>query len=325
MKAMVYDRFGPPDVLKLKELQIPVPGENEVLLKIHAASINSWDWDLLRGKPVLSRIDGGVFRPGHRILGCDVAGTVMTAGAGVVRLKPGDEVFGDLSGGGWGGFAEYACASADMLALKPPRLSFQQAAAIPQAAVLALQGLRFAGELSHGQSLLINGAGGGVGTFAVQMARHLGAEVTGVDRGIKLDTLNSLGADYVIDYTREDFTRGGRRYDKIIDVTAVRSPFEYRRSLNPGGVAAVIGGTTGSIFATLLLGPLAGKAGRNRIGLVLHRPNLGDLEYCTELWGKGKVVPVIDTVFPLSEAAEAFCRFGTGDAIGKIVITMDES
>jgi len=320
LKAVVYTKYGTPDVLEFKEVQAPAPRENEVLVEVHAASVNSWDWDLLRGQPAVLRLG----KPRYNILGADIAGRVCKIGAGVTQLQPGDEVFGDISGCGWGGFAEYVCVREDALALKPAGLTFEQAAAVPQAAVLALQGLRYRGQILQGQKVLINGAGGGVGTFAVQIAKSFGAEVTGVDSAGKLDMLRSLGADRVSDYTREDFTRNGRNCDLILDVVANRSIFNYKRALSPGGRCVIVGGTGAAVLQAIVLGPWVSLTTGKKIGILMHRPNRSDLNLLTEFIGAGKVAPVIDRCYPLSEVAEALRYFGQGLARGKIVITVKQ-
>jgi len=322
MKAMVYTKYGTPDVLQLKEVEKPGPEDNEVLIKVHAASVNSWDWDLLRGTPFVNRLMFGLLKP-KVILGCDIAGRVEAVGRNVKQLQPDDEVFGDLSGCGWGGFAEYVCARENALALKPACLTFEQAAAVPQAALLALQGLRYKGQIQPGQKILINGAGGGVGTFAVQMAKSLGAEVTGVDSTQKLEVVRSLGADHVIDYTQEDFTKNGKPYDMILDVAGFRSIYDYRRALGPGGVYVMIGGSSALVFQLMFLGPWISMVGSKKMGILLHKPNKG-LDYMTGLFEAGKVVSVIDRRYPLSEAADALRYFGAGLARGKVVITLEE-
>ena len=322
MKAMVYTKYGTPDVLQLKEVEKPGPEDNEVLIKVHAASVNSWDWDLLRGTPFVNRLMFGLLKP-KVILGCDIAGRVEAVGRNVKQFQPGDEVFGDLSGCGWGGFAEYVCARENALALKPACLTFEQAAAVPQAALLALQGLRYKGQIQPGQKILINGAGGGVGTFAVQMAKSLGAEVTGVDSTQKLEVVRSLGADHVIDYTQEDFTKNGKPYDMILDVAGFRSIYDYRRALGPGGVYVMIGGSSALVFQLMFLGPWISMVGSKKMGILLHKPNKG-LDYMTGLFEAGKVVSVIDRRYPLSEAADALRYFGAGLARGKVVITLEE-
>ncbi len=221
MKAMIYNRYGLPEVLQLKEVPRPVQKDDEVLVKVHAASVNSWDWDLLRGTPFLNRI-GGIIKPRYKILGADIAGRVEAVGRNVKQFQPGDEVFGDLSGCGMGGFAEYVCARENSLALKHPGMTFQEAAAIPQGASMALQRLRQHGQIHAGQKVLINGGGGGVGTFAIQIAKSFGTKVTAVDRTDKLDMMRSIGADHVIDYTKEDYTKNGLSYDLVLDATAFR-------------------------------------------------------------------------------------------------------
>ncbi len=234
MRAVVFTRYGSPDVLELKEIPKPAPADDEVLIRVHAASLNDWDCGALRGADLVNRLIFGLFRPKKQILGSDVAGRVEAVGGNVRRFRPGDDVFGDLSRR-WGGFAEYVCAPEEMLAPKAPGMTFVEAAAIPQAGLLALQGLAKMGPIQPGQTLLINGAGGGVGTFAIQIAKRDGAEVTAVDAPGKLDLLRSLGADHVIDYTREDFTRSGRRYDLILDVKTTRSVADCARALSPEG------------------------------------------------------------------------------------------
>lgn len=321
MKAIVYHQYGSPGVLQLAEVEKPAPGNNEVLVKVHAASVNSWDWDLLRGKPFLTRM-GGIQRPKYKILGADVAGRVEAVGPDVKQLKPGDAVFGDLSGYNWGGFAEYVCAPENVLALKPAGMTFDEAAAIPQAGVLALQGLRFRGPLQKGQKVLINGAGGGVGTFAVQMAKSSGAEVTGVDSTEKLDVLRAVGVDHVIDYRQEDFTRNGQRYDLVLDVAGYRSVFDYRRALNTGGTYVMVGGSTSRILQLFLLGPWIGMAGRKKMGLLLHKPRKEDLDVINALFEAGKIVPVIDKRYPLSGVPEALQYLGDGRTRGKVIIAI---
>ncbi len=322
MKAMVYHEYGSPDVLRLEEVQEPTPKDDEALVKVHAASINSWDLDLLRGTPFVNRLGTGLLRPTKiKILGCDIAGRIEAVGSNAKLFQPGDEVFGDLSGCGWGGFAEYVGARENALTLKPSAMTFDEAASVPQAAVLALQGLRHKGQVQPGQRVLINGAGGGVGTFAVQIAKSLGAEVTGVDSTGKLDLMRSIGADHVIDYTQEDFTKNGQHYDRIVDVAAHHSTFDYKRALTPKGIYSVIGGTTPRILQTVFVGSSISLIGSKKMGLVLHKPNK-DLDFMIELFEAGKVMPVIDRRYPLGETAEAFRYFGTGQVQGKIVITM---
>ncbi|MCH7574931.1 MAG: NAD(P)-dependent alcohol dehydrogenase [Candidatus Marinimicrobia bacterium] len=326
MKAIVYTKYGSPDVLQLREVAKPDPKDNEVLIKVHAASVNSWDWDLLRGTPFLVRlVSFGLLKPKYETPGADISGRVEAVGRNAKQFQPGDEVFGDLSGSGWGGFAEYVCAPENLLALKPSGITFEEAAAVPQAALLALQGLRDKGQIQPGQKVLINGAGGGVGTFAVQIAKSYGAEVTGVDSMGKLEMLRSIGADHVIDYTQEDFTQNGQRYDLILDVMAHHSMFDYKRALSPRGIYVMVGGATAQIFQVLLLGPWFSLTGSKKLGALALKPNPSDLELMMEYIEAGKVVPVIDRRYRLSEVAEAFRYFGEGHAQGKVVITMDHN
>jgi len=323
MKAIVYTKYGSPDVLQLKEVAKPTPKDNEVLIKVHAASINDWDWGLLQGTPFVNRLMFGLLKPKNKILGSDVAGRVEAVGRNVKQFQPGDEVFGDISGC-WGGFAEYVCARENALALKPASMTFDEAAAIPQAALLALQGLRDKGQIQPGQKVLINGAGGGAGTFAVQIAKSFGAEVTGVDSTSKLDMMRSIGADQVIDYTKEDFTKNGQRYDLILDVAAYHSIFDYRRALSPKGIYVMVGGSTRIFQGVMFLGPWISITGSKKMGVLMHKPNK-DLAFMKELFEAGKVVPVIDRRYPLSEVAEALRYFGEGHAQGKVVITVEHN
>lgn len=318
----MYTPNGYPDVFQLKEVEKPTPKDNEVLVKVRAASVNSWDWDYMKGT-FLIRLSG-LLKPIYRILGADIAGIVEEVGKNVKELSPGDEVFGDISVSGWGGFAEYVCVRENILALKPDSMTFEEAAAIPQAAVLALQGLNHNRQIQPGQKVLINGAGGGVGTFAIQIAKSLGAEVTGVDKTGKMDMMRSLGADHVIDYTKEDFTKSGKHYDFIFDVAAYHSVFDYKRVLNPNGKYVMIGGSTGRIFQIMFLAPLISRFGSKEMGVLMHRPNKKDLNKLKELFEAGKVMPVIDRHYPLSEVAEAFRNFGEGQVIGKLVIKVAE-
>ncbi|MBI3660325.1 NAD(P)-dependent alcohol dehydrogenase [Candidatus Acetothermia bacterium] len=324
MKAIVYHKYGSPDVLELKEVDKPIPKDDEVLIKIHAVSVNRSDWEGLRGKPLYARI-GGLLKPRHRILGSDIAGRVEMAGRNNRQFQPGDEVFGEMSGYR-GGFAEYVCASGRILALKPANMTFEEAAAIPQAAVIALQGIRDKGQIHQpGQKVLINGAGGGAGSFAVQLAKLYGAEVTGVDNTGKLDFMRSLGADHVIDYTREDFTNNGKQYDLILDLIAHRSVFAYKRALRPNGSYFFVGGSVATLFQILLLGPwMRRSSGKNLRFLAVQR-NRKDLVFMAELCEAGKVVPVIDRRYPLSEVPEALRYLGEGRAKGKVVITLESN
>ena len=321
MKAMVYNKYGTTNVLNLKELEIPALKQNEVLVKIHAASVNSWDWDLLRGKPFLNRL-GGLLKPKYKILGADIAGRVEAIGREVNYISVGDEVFGDISWCGWGGFAEYVCVNAEALTLKPASMTFEEAAAIPQAGVLALQGLRDIGQIHEAKKVLINGAGGGVGTFALQIAKLYGAEVTCVDSKKKLDTLKSIGADHVIDYTEEDFAQKGQFYDLILDVVGTRSIFDYKRVLNPKGRYVMIGGSTSRILQLLILGPMIYKTESKKMAILIHKPNKNDQNFLKELFVAGKLVPIIDRRYSLHQVEEAILHLGEGNVKGKVVVCM---
>jgi NADPH:quinone reductase-like Zn-dependent oxidoreductase len=322
MKAIVYARHGPPEVLRLKEVEKPAPGDGEVLLAIHAASANPIDYYTLRGGP--ARLVGWLLRrPESPILGMDVAGRVEVVGNHVTQFRPGDDVFGTCAGS----FAEYASACEERLALKPARTSFAEAAAAPEAALTALQALRDKGRIQPGQKVLIEGASGGVGTFAVQIARSFRAEVTAVCSTRNLDLVRSIGADHVVDYTREDFTRNGQRYDLILAVNGYHPISAYRRALSPKGIYVMAGPATVHMYQGLLqailLGPLISIAGGQRLGFMgITNYNQKDLIYIKELLEAGKVVPVIDKRYPLSETAQAIRYLEQGHARGKVVITM---
>jgi len=322
MKAVVYTKYGSPDVLQLKEVEKPTPKDNEVLIRIHAASANAADWHLLRGDPFLLRLGYGLLKPNNTILGADIAGRVEAVGNNVTQFQPGDEVFGDISGCGLGGFAEYVSVPEHAVISKPASMTFEEAAAVPMAAVTALQGLRDKGQIQPGQKVLIHGASGGVGTFAVQIAKAFRAEVTAVCSTRKVDLVRSIGADHVIDYTQEDFTKNGQRYDLILAANGNRSMFEYKRALAPTGRYVVTGGSMAQLFQAMLLGPLLSTAGRQNMGNVLARPNQKDLACMKELLEAGKVIPVIDRCYPLSETAEAIRYLEAGHARGKVVITV---
>jgi NADPH:quinone reductase-like Zn-dependent oxidoreductase len=323
MKAMVYTKYGSPNVLELKETEKPTPKDNEVLIKIHAASLNYADWALLTGKPFLVRLDAGILKPKNTILGADIAGRIEALGKNVRQFQLADEVFGDLSECAWGGLAEYVCVPANVLALKPSNITFEQAAAVPMAAITALQGIRDTGKIQSGQKVLINGASGGVGTFAVQIAKSFGAEVTAVCSTRNLDIARSNGADHVIDYTKEDFTQNGQHYDLIIGANGYHSLSDYKRALNPKGMYVVTGGSMSQIFQGMLLGSLMPIVGDKKItSMGVAKPNQADLNFMKELLEAGKVVPVIDRRYALSEAAEALRYLGEGHAKGKIVITV---
>ena len=323
MKAVVYTKYGSPAVLQLQEIEKPIPKENEVLVKVYAASVNSSDWDLLKGKPFLVRIIGGLFKPRHKILGADIAGTVEAIGNDVKDFKPGDEVFGDIAGSGFGGFAEYVAVPEKLLAQKSQVMSFEQAASLPQAGLLALQGLRYKGTIKQGDEVLINGAGGGVGTIGLQYAKLLGAVGTCVDKAEKFDMLRSLGADYLIDYTKEDYTRNDKQYDRILDVIAHRSVSDYKRALKPHGIFAMIGGSMGGLLLQLMfIWPILSRFSNKKLGIMGYRPTRKDLEYLIQLFEEGKLIPVIDRTYPLQEVPAAFQYFSEGNIKGKIIINV---
>ena len=318
MKAIQFTEYGSPDVLQLKEVEKPTPKENQVLVKVHAASANALDWHMMRGSPFLVRLGGGLRNPKDPRLGADIAGQVEAVGAAVTEFQPGDEVFGVCAGG----FAEYACTPAKNLVLKPSNLSFEAAAAVPVAALTAVQGLRDKGHIQARQKVLINGAGGGVGTFAVQIAKTFGAEVTAVCGTHNLEMVRSLGADHVIDYSKEDFTKNEQRYDLIIAANGYHWIFDYRRALSPNGIYVVLGGSMAQLLQALLLGSLVSRFGNKKMGFLLSHAEQADLVFIKELLESGKVKPVIDKRYPLSETAEAIRYLEAGHARGKVVITV---
>ncbi len=320
MEAFVRDRYGAPDVLELRDVPKPVPKADQVLVRVLAASLNDWDWEMLRGSPE-NRLLGGVLSPRVHILGCDVAGRVEAVGGDVIAFQPGDEVYGDLSGSGFGAFAEYVCAQEAGVARKPAGMTFEQAAAIPQAGMLAVQGLIDAGRIGPGHKVLLNGAGGGVGTFALQIAKLYDAEVTVVDKPGKLDMLRAMGAHRVIDYLKEDFTASGQCYDLILDVKTDRSPFAYARVLHVGGTYVTVGGTIPRLLQTLALGPLLARRQRKHMRVVGLKANK-DLVYMNCLFEAGKLQPVLEGPYRLVDLPEALRLFATGDHKGKIIVTM---
>ncbi len=325
MKAIVYSKYGSPDVLQFKDVEKPTPKDDEVLIKVYAASVNAYDWHFLTADIFLIRVmGGGLLKPKNMRLGADIAGRVEAVGRNAKQFQPGDEVFGDMAGHGNGSFAEYVSASESAFALKPANLSFDEAAAVPMAAVTALQGLRDKGQIRPGQKVLINGASGGVGTFAVQIAKSFGAEVTAVCSTRNVDQARSLGADHVIDYTKEDFTQSGRQYDLILAANGYHSLSAYKRALNPKGVYVMAGGSTAQIFEAMLLGSWMSQTGGKKMGGLSARANQEDLAFMKGLLEAGKVVPVIDRRYPLSETAEALRYLGGGHARGKIVITVED-
>jgi NADPH:quinone reductase-like Zn-dependent oxidoreductase len=318
MKAIVYRQYGSPDVLQLEEVEKPTPKEDEVLIKIHAASLNAYDWHFLTADIFLIRLmGGGLFKPKYTRLGADIAGEVEAVGKNVKQFQPGDDVFGMVRGG----FAEYTCALENALVLKPTNLSFEEAAAVPMAAITALQGLRNEGQIRAGQKVLIQGAAGGVGTFAVQIAKSFGAEVTAVCSTMNLDQARSLGADHVIDYTKEDFTRSGQRYDLIFAANGYHSLSAYKRALAPTGIYVMAGGTKAQMFESMFGSWMSEKEGRKMRGVAAKRSQK-DLTILKELLEARKIAPVIDRRYPLGEAAVALRYLGEGHARGKVVLTV---
>ena len=323
MKAIVYTKYGSPDVLEFKEVEKPTLKDNEVLIKIHAASVNAYDWHSLTADIFLIRLmGGGLLKPKNTRLGADIAGRVEAVGGSVKQFQPDDEVFGEIS---HGGFAEYACAPESKLALKPANLSFEEAAAVPMAALTALQGLRDKGQIHPGQKVLINGASGGVGTFAVQIAKSFGAEVTAVCSPRNLAQARSIGADQVIDYTREDFTKSGRQYDLILAANGYHPLSAYKRALTPKGIYVMAGGSKAQIFQAMLMGSWMSETGGRNMGGISAKIDQKDLGLIKELIEAGKVKPIIDRRYPLSEAAEALRYLGEGHARGKVVITVEHN
>jgi NADPH:quinone reductase-like Zn-dependent oxidoreductase len=321
----VYTKYGPPDVLQLKEVAKPVPRDNQVLVKVHAASANALDYRRFEKTSILGRfVDVTLLKAINTILGADIAGRVEAVGAAVKQFQPGDEVFGQ-SKGARGAFAEYACADENELALKPANLSFEAAAAIPVAALTALQGLRNKGQIQPGQKVLINGASGGVGTFAVQLAKSFGAEVTAVCSTRNLDMARSIGADHVIDYTQVNFSRNGRRYDLIVAVNGNHPIRDYVRALSPGGIYVPLGGSLAQFFQGVLLGPVVSRFGRKKVRSFIAKINQTDLVFLKELLEAGKVVPVIERCYQLRETAEAIRYLAEGHARGKVVITVEQN
>jgi NADPH:quinone reductase-like Zn-dependent oxidoreductase len=321
MKAIVCDRYGPPGVLRLEEVERPAPRDNQVMVKVYASSLNAADFEILGGG-IWPRI-AGPFRPRNRIPGSDVAGRIVKVGRSIKRLKEGDAVFGDLFMSGHGAFAEFVAVPEDVLMLKPDDVSFEVAATLPQAAKIALQAVRGKRPLKKGQKVLINGAGGGMGTFAVQIAKYYEAEVTGVDKAGKLEMIRSIGADHVIDYQREDCTRSGERYDLIMDTVARRSIFNYRRVMAPDGLFVLVGGSRYAIFQAMLLGPLVSITSKRKMGINPWKVNNEeDMRFLLELNEKGKLSPVVDRRISLSEVPKALSDLLYGLVKGKVVITV---
>jgi len=325
MKAIVQNGYGSLDVLSLQDVEAPRPTDDQVLVAVRAASVNYGNLALVAGKPLISRLGSGWSKPNYAIPGGDIAGQVMACGKNVTRLKKGDAVYGDLSSSGWGGFAEYVCAAEGDLALMPQNITYAEAAAVPQAALVALQGLRDKGHIQAGQSVLIHGASGGNGTFAVQIAKAYGAVVTGVCSAGKAGLVRSLGADYVIDYMRTDFASGSKRYDLILSTAGDRSIRDYRKALRAGGTYVSVGGAMRQVMQGLVLGPVLSLGNDKTLTSLYHRPNVDDLATMTESIASGQVVPVIDRVFPLSETSTALEYYAKGRSQGKVVIAVDDT
>lgn len=322
MQAMVFHTYGSPEVLKMEEVPQPVPQDDEILVKVVAASAAAGDWHLLRADPFLIRFAYGLFAPKFKILGADVAGRVEAVGKNVTYFKVGDEVFGDLSSSGFGAFAEYVAAPESSFALKPTNLSFEEAATIPVSSVTALQALRDHGKLQPGQKVLINGASGGVGTFAVQIAKALGAHVTAVCSTSKMEMVRALGADEVIDYTQEDFTQNGKQYDLIVAVNGYQPLSAYQRALTPQGTYVMTGGEMKQLFEVMIFGSMRSKAGGQTLMNMLVKNGREHLNYMKELIEAGKVKPVMDHSFPLHDVADAIRYIEAGHAKGKVVINV---
>lgn len=322
MKAVVYKKYGHPDVMRIEDVEKPVPGDGEVLVRIHAVSVNFADWHLLTGTPFLARTAFGLFGPRKTILGTDVAGTVVSTGSSVTGFKPGDRVFGDLGTGRLGGFAEYVCALQSVIAPMPSNVSFSEAAALPMASITALQALRDGGKVEPGQKVLIHGAAGGVGTYAVQIAKHMGAEVTAVCSTRNIDMVRSLGADRIIDYTKEDFAADGSQYNLILGVNGNRSLNDYRNALAPGGTYLMVGGSDRQIFQAMLLGGILGGRNGQKLGIFPAKNSRDDLLVIKEWVEAGKIKPVIDRQYTLEETPEAMRVIGTGHARAKLVINV---
>ena len=323
MKAMIQTAYGvPSEVLELREVEKPAPKNDEVLIKIQAAAITFGDLTAVKGEPFIGRLWTGLREPKIKTPGKEMAGIVDAVGANVKKFKPGDEVFGDISECGWGAYAEYVSVPEDYLVQKPANIAFDAAAGVPESAVVALQGLQDKGNIQSDQKVLIYGASGGIGTFAVQIAKSFDTEVTGVCSTRNVEMVRSLGADHVIDYTKEDFTQNGQQYDLILATAGYRSIFDYKRALAPGGHYVVTGGEMAQIFQPMLLGPLASSGGRTMTNLSM-KSDKEDLAYVKELIEAGKVKPVIDKSYPLGELPEAFQYYAEGRSRGKVVVTME--
>ena len=325
MKAIVYTKYGSTNDLQLKEIEKPTSKDNEVLVKIYATTVTPGDVIVVKGEPFPVRFFSGLLEPKHKIPGKEMAGRVEAVGRNVTQFQPGDEVFGDLTVCGLGAFAEYVSVPENAIARKPANLTFEEAAAVPESAVVALQGLRDHGKIRPGLKVLINGTSGGVGSYAVQIAKSFGAEVTAVCSTRNLDMARSLGADYVIDYTKEDFTQNGKQYDLILAANGYHPISDYRRALSPAGIFVATGGSMAQTFEAMLQGPIISMRGSKKMGNMLVKPNKNDLVFMKDLIEAGKVIPAIDRRFTLSEIAEAFRYLEEGHAQGKIVIIVHQT
>jgi len=324
MKAIIQRKYGSPELLRLEEVAKPTPRDDEILIQVNAACINWANNAIVHGRPLMLRANYGLLKPKYAIIGGDMAGIVEAVGKNITQFQPGDDVYGDLVDWGFGAFAEYVCAPEIALAPKPANLSFEEAAAVPQAALVALQGLRDKGHIRAGQEVLIVGASSGNGTFAVQIAKSYGAEVTGVCSTKNLELVRSIGADHVIDYTKEDFSRNGQEYDLILATAGYRKLRDYKRALSPEGSYVMAGGTMKQVFHALFFGSLVSDKGGRTLTNLSHRPSRDDLLYMKDLVEAGKVKPVIDRTYPLAETAEAFCYYDKGRSRGKVVLTVRE-
>jgi 2-desacetyl-2-hydroxyethyl bacteriochlorophyllide A dehydrogenase len=323
MKAIVQTEYGSPDVLSLTEVDKPVVPANGVLVQVRAASVNAGDWHLMRGTPFPIRLMfGGILKPKIKILGMDVAGRVEAVGKDVTQFQVGDKVFGDLSESGFGGFAEYVCGTESALVHKPTNISFEQAATVPVAALTALQGLRDCGQVRSGQKVLINGASGGVGSFAVQIAKAFGAEITAVCSTNKMEMVRSLGADHIIDYTQADITKNGQQYDLILDAAAYRSVFDYSPILKTEGTYVLVGGSTARLFQVLLFGSAIARIIRRQVKCLASKPDRSDLIILKDMIESGKIVPFIDRTYSLSEVPTAIRQLEQRQVRGKVAISV---
>ncbi len=324
MKAVTISKYGTPDNFQFQEIEKPIPNDDQILIKLKAVSINASDMESLRGKPGYVRLFGGFFAPKTKILGSDVAGVVEAVGNNVSNFKPGDAVFGDIFWKGSGGFAEYCLATEKDIIHKPEGMSFEQAAALPQAGVIALQAFRDYKQVEPGHKVLINGAGGGAGSFALQFAKMHDVEVTAVDRAEKFELMTALGAKHIIDYRKTNYTKTGQKYDYIIDLIAHRSYWAYRRALKSNGEFVMVGGNSNALIQAALLGPQLSRFDDRQVDLLMWRPNTDDLQTLCKLFSEHKVVPIIDRCFSLQQVPDAFWYIAEGTFKGKVIISIDE-